>query len=512
MAETKSCGKQYRDRLVQIYVYIMFSVYPLLYHNFYYDIVTCKYICYLVITGIFLIVFLLMIPEDDGKGILFTKIHVRLCDYFVLGFLSVNVISVIISDNKLYAITGADGRNMGLLTVVVMCLLYFILSRCYVADMVFYYVLSAGSICVSVIGILNFLNIDMLGFYKGLVYEQKLNYISTLGHIDVYTSYFALTIPMLYIIYLKTDSIRLRIFSFIALVLNICGVVAGQCDSGYIILGTSFVLAIVLLKGRLRYSAYLLPIVLSTVIIKLMFYLNERAVEKRELSRFAQYAYHNKVCMAVVCIFSIAVIIECHRKADMSSIWRIVLGAAILGIVVYIGAVCVFTWILKDVPLGSMENVLRFSDRFGSYRGYIWKVLIRDYREMNLSEKLFGIGTDTLRPYLVNKYGDGMYVVTNAYYDNAHNELIQYLVTNGLIGLIMYVGIIGSSIAEGIRKFGKEIEEHRLIILSALICYVIQSFVNINQVVTTPLFFILLGCFHTDKEPMSNFAKNAKNL
>ena len=496
MQEIQSVDKKYRCRLIQIYIYVMFSIYPLIYHNFYYDIVTCKYIFFLCATGILLVLLLFSIPDKYFNELNLKNMHLNSNDYFVIGFLAVNVVSVILSDNRLYAITGADGRNMGLLTVVAMCTLYFVISRNYVESSTFYYVLCVGSIGVSVLGIMNFLDIDILGFYNGLTYAQKLNYISTLGHIDVYTSYFSLSIPMLYIIYLTVHNMGLKILSFTALVINMCGLVAGQCDSGYIIMFVSCVLAVALIKGKQRFTVYLLPVMVSTVIIRVMFLINDKQTHKRELSRFAKYVYSNNVCMIIMFIFAICVIIECHITIDMSGIWKIVSAIFIAGVLSYIVAVCIFTTVLTDVHLGSMEGVLRFNDSFGSYRGYIWRLLIKDYREMNIPEKIFGIGTDTMRPYLVEKYGDRMYVVTNAYYDNAHNELIQYLITTGISGLAMYLGIIANSIKKGI-------EAYKIICLAAVICYVIQSFVNINQVVTTPLFFILLSCINKREDNLS---------
>lgn len=474
----------------------MFGIYPLVYHNFYYDIVTCKYVFFLAVTGVMFLLMLFSIPDNYFSELKFRSIHLSAIDYFVIGFLTANVISVILSDNKIYALTGADGRNMGLVTVVAICVLYFVISRNYVENNAFYYVLCIGSICVSVLGILNFLNIDILGFYKGLTYAQKLNYISTLGHVDVYTSYFALSLPILYIVYLTTESRRLKIISFMALVINICGLVAGQCDSGYVIMLVSFVLAIVLIKGRQRYSVYLLPLVISTIIVKVMFFINNHQAGKRDLSRFAEYMYSNYVCIVIIFIFVIFVLIEYYNDTDMSGMWKVILGMFITGIILYIAAVCIFTTMLKDVRLGSMEGVLRFNDSFGSYRGYIWKLLIKDYRHMNICEKIFGIGTDTMRPYLVQKYGNSMYVVTNAYYDNAHNELIQYLITTGITGLIMYIGVVVCSVKNNVKCNIKGKNLYKIIFLAAILCYLIQSFVNINQVVTTPLFFILLSCIN----------------
>jgi O-antigen ligase len=417
------------------------------------------------------------------------NIKIKKRDFFVLLFLFVNIISTLLSDNSSYALVGAKGRDMGLITVALLCVLYFVISYDFTLDDKFYYVLSLGSMLVSVIGMLNFMSIDLLGFYNGLTNGQKSYYISTLGHTDIYTSYFSLTVPILYMVYLETKKRKLRFISGISLIINICGLVSGQCDSGYIILLTSFILVVVLTKGKQRLSVYLLPMVISTIGITLMFKINEKQPEQREISRFATYVYNNKMCVLLVLIFIICFIIEKMdktNKLNIKIIWKPLIVASVLAAISYIVAMIIFSTALKNVNLGSMESVLRFSDSFGSYRGYIWKVLIKDYSHMNICNKLFGIGTDTMLPYLMKKYGYSMYVVTNAYYDNAHNELLQYLITIGAVGLMAYIGVIFNSIKNGI-KSGK------IVILAAVICYLVQSLVNINQVVTTPLFFILLG-------------------
>ena len=53
MAETELSSKY---RFVRIYVYFMFSFYPLFFHNYYFDIATCKYILFLIVTGIVFVV------------------------------------------------------------------------------------------------------------------------------------------------------------------------------------------------------------------------------------------------------------------------------------------------------------------------------------------------------------------------------------------------------------------------------------------------------------------------
>lgn len=476
--------------LVKLYVYFMFLIYPIFFHNYYFDIVTCKYILFLIVTGIMFIISVFYIPENIFKKIKMREIRFSVSDYFMFAFLIVNVISTLLSGDILYGLNGASGRNMGLSTVICLTFVYFLVSRTFKLDETFYRIATIGSVLVSIVGILQFAGIDFLGFYDKLEFSQKLFYISTLGHVDVYTSYFALTIPVLFIKYLHSTAPKEKFFYLIALITNGAGVVCGQCDSAYIVIFASIFLTLIFGKcrdKRVRISEVILPFVLIEVIVKVLLKVNDNAKEVRIVSTFTKALFNDKAILILAAILGISILIEMKYITDVMRFKNIYLLIMGVGIAAYIILVISFTMVFKEVNLGKFETILRFSDSYGSYRGYIWKVLVRDYRDMPFINKLFGIGTDSLRPYLVAKYGDKMYRVTNAYYDNAHNECLQYLVTTGIIGLITYAGLVIASIKNALKN------ENLRIILAAVLCYLAQSFVNINQVVTTPLFFIMLS-------------------
>ena len=76
-------------------------------------------------------------------------------------------------------------------------------------------------------------------------------------------------------------------------------------------------------------------------------------------------------------------------------------------------------------------------------------------------------------------------------YDNAHNELLQYLFTTGIVGLLSYLALVGSSIV----YMFKHAKEHAWIsvCLAATVGYFAQSILNLNQPITTPLFFVFMA-------------------
>ncbi|MBO5387133.1 MAG: O-antigen ligase domain-containing protein, partial [Lachnospiraceae bacterium] len=75
--------------------------------------------------------------------------------------------------------------------------------------------------------------------------------------------------------------------------------------------------------------------------------------------------------------------------------------------------------------------------------------------------------------------------------DNAHNELLQYLVTLGILGVISYLGVVVSSVFYML-KYGKG---NYMVygFFTATVGYFFQSIINLNQPITTPLYFVIMA-------------------
>ena len=80
-------------------------------------------------------------------------------------------------------------------------------------------------------------------------------------------------------------------------------------------------------------------------------------------------------------------------------------------------------------------------------------------------------------------------VFPDAILDAAHNEFLHLLLTNGLLGLCLYVAVNASLIYRAFQN-GSEIA---LALSIALIAYLAQSIVNIAQPMTTPLYIAVLS-------------------
>ena len=113
-----------------------------------------------------------------------------------------------------------------------------------------------------------------------------------------------------------------------------------------------------------------------------------------------------------------------------------------------------------------------------------------EYKNFSFVHKLFGTGPDSvyvvMEPYfpeMVVKFDEGST-------DCVHNEFLNYFISQGILGLISYLALLGTVTVRALRR-AKE-NPVVLIFLSAVICYAVQSVVNLYQPITTPLFFLFL--------------------
>ena len=121
----------------------------------------------------------------------------------------------------------------------------------------------------------------------------------------------------------------------------------------------------------------------------------------------------------------------------------------------------------------------------------MWRVSFEEYAKFSPLQKLLGAGPDTvyyvLQPHFAElsaRFGDGST-------DCAHNEFINYLLTQGALGLAAYLGLMSSAIVRGL-KTAKH-DPMALVLICPVICYLAQSTVNLYNPIVTPTLFIFLS-------------------
>lgn len=156
--------------------------------------------------------------------------------------------------------------------------------------------------------------------------------------------------------------------------------------------------------------------------------------------------------LASVGLIGFYLLARLHNKSiSLSRKFIYLISFVVLGVALFI----LFEWI---VPAGlrTRYSVQSIIDDKGSNRFLIWESLLKSYAGFGWLEKLFGVGVGTSRFYSYN----GTYA--------AHNVFLAYLLECGLVGVLIFIGIL-------IRLGYLSIKKHRFSQFSALIGFIIMS-------------------------------------
>ena len=220
------------------------------------------------------------------------------------------------------------------------------------------------------------------------------------------------------------------------------------------------------LQDRLRWLL-LIPLGLSLVVLK------EMDVQAGLLA----------VCLGT--LLTIPVVAPLDKK------WRLALwgGTALL-------LILGFLWVWNSNHTWDTVYELReilhgnWNPEFGSGRVYIWQELLQRVPE----HLLLGTGPDTMAAAGIPGYSRVNSVtgeLMQFYVDVAHNEYLNVLFHQGILGLLPYVGALLCSCVSWLKKSGEHVGV--AILGSAVLCYCIQAFFGFSMCQTAGVFWVIWG-------------------
>ena len=501
-----------RNAIVNYYLVLMFSVFPLFATDAYFNIRHDKYHLFLGLTGVMMIaVFLITLymnfdtPKDTQKSpddVWYKKLSVT--DWAMLAFLGVCVISTLFSSNVSDAVFGTQGRNNGLLLMAFYVGAYFAVSRFFYQFEYIFLVFAGVSSAVYLLAVLNSIYIDPLGmftaFYENLdVYAETLkDFTSTIGNKNLMSSYICVSLPVFITLSVHSQKLIYRALYLLASALGFMSLMSADSDSG--ILGMAVIAVILLIwysKRIAHLKRYMLAITVMFASAKLLRFIYFLADDNTKgIDQFQQIFVYSNTGYILILTFAIITAVLYFidfKKPEIvfSNAVPTTLGViALLGFIGGIGIIIYYSCFNLNAELDTWERLLRYNDSWGTHRGFMWTRSLWIFNDASVFEKLFGVGPDmfysAFSPYFADlmHYGDSS---TNA----AHNEYLNYLVTIGIAGLGAYLVAIGSSIRNAIKSACKN--PLAIVCISAVICYSAQAIVNIAQPITTPLLFLFIG-------------------
>lgn len=499
-----------RQALTNYYLLIMFTLFPLFFTDAYFNIRHDKYYFFIILTGILVVAeFLIVMTASVDKPSEGQKLEkpkpkhfyevLSFMDRAFIAFLGINVISTLLSESPSDALFGTQGRNNGLILMAFYTAAYFMITRCFKYFEYIFVALAFGSIVVYALAILNAFYVDPLGMFTQLSNQQTIaNFTSTIGNKNLLSSYICIALPVMIAMSVITEKTVLRAIYLVASGFGFAALMTADSDSGILGIGVFMVIYLIWFSKKVvRLKRFFLSTAFMLLFAKLLrlfsLFFDDRSKGLDQFQEIFVYSNVGWILLAVCAVITALLYVLDFKKPNITLskavpiALTVIFGlcaAALIGIVIY------FSCIDTETDLGSFGTILRFNDKWGTHRGFMWIRSIRIFGDASFLKKLFGVGPDmfycAFTPYFddLSKYGDGS---TNA----AHNEYLNYLITIGITGLLSYLAIVGGTIKNAV-KYAKE-NPMLIVCVSAVICYAVQSVVNLYQPITTPLFFIFIA-------------------
>ena len=501
-----------KHSLVNYYLALMFSFFPLFLSEQYAHARLDKYFFYVIATVIFVVstgLCMFFSYKDErragNKTALLTPLSVT--DICMLCFLGFAVISTLMTEHPNEALLGPNpftdaaihSRNNGLLLLLLYTLMYFVITRNYVKkDYVFIIFLVTSSV-IALLTVLNFFYIDPFGLLDGYDAATIDDFGSTLGNKNIIAAFMCVFLPVAVMLFVISESKIVRIVAGISILFAYTGLLCADSTSD--ILGLLVILpvmAIFCARSFPYLRRYLLALTILFVSGKVLWGFALLIGDHNKGFEFMQhFLIYDKLMflpITVCCLLYLLIMlfekrIEARYPAKALTFTFTVLFC--IGIIAALAAFVYFSFIDRKTDIGNFKKLLRFDDYWGTHRGFMWRVSIEEFGKFKPMQILFGTGPDTAYYVLQPHFGELSSRFGDSSTDCAHNEFINYLLTQGVLGLAAYLGVMGSVIVRAIKTAKKN--PTVLIFVCPVICYLAQSVVNLYNPIVTPFLFIFLS-------------------
>lgn len=488
------------EKFANLYVISMFTLFPVFMTDMLFNVRQDRLHYFIASTLVFLFFLIATyVCGIDRKKWPKNIFKMAVEDWAMIGFLAVNIISTMLSEYGMEAVTGEKGRDSGLILMAVYVLCYFLVSRYYKYRLLPYNIFVITSCIICLIAVLHEFYSDPFKIIVDIRENQSAMFISTIGNINIFSCFVCIAMPVITALLVSSRDLSSTIFYCIATGISFMGLLVANSDSGYFglvaFMAVLFVYSCGSAERLFRFILSVLSMLISCKVLRLislMFGDNYKALDTiPETLIFNSKIY---ILIALVAVIAFLFYMLKRKLGELSlpkgiqiaaGAFVALCAASVLGVFVYFSAIDTTT------DLGSLEKYLRLNDQWGTHRGYAWIRSIILFKSNGLKNMLVGSGPDTFGQIIKKYYREDMIQRHNSVFDSAHNEYLTYLVTIGFLGVAAYITALVSVIVKGARRFKNSTA--LLIITLVIISYCSQAMFNIFTPIVTPYLFLFLG-------------------
>lgn len=504
--EKLSTNLKWANTIVNLGVFLLLTVFPLYFHNYYFDILNSKYMFYYctVLTmaaGVLIVWGIPALWKNEsnlklkGKNVLD---HVNIPDICMAVLLLGIIISTLQSDFKYESLWGNEARYNGLFLWLIYGVAYLIITRLlkFKSNLLDFFLIAGILICL--FGITDYFQMDLLNFKVHMKKSQTYDFASTIGNINLYTAYVGMVVAIATTLYATAKSRAKTIFYYATVVIACIAMVMGRSDNGYLAIGALLAaLPFYLFKTREGIKRYVVCLATLLTCVWMCGMANKIWPDHVQYldSVFGMMSRSDKLVYGVLAawlVVGIIYVVDRSKREEAPGHLPVIIWSVFVGL-----CFCVGIYILYDANIagngaryGNLADYLIFSDSWGTDRGFVWKLSMKYFKEFSVVRKLFGYGPDTFGILAHYQDFDTMVEYNNTIFESAHNEYIHYLVTIGAVGLTAYMMLLITSCYRMIKKCSEN--PYVMAVVFAVLAYAAQATVNIAQPIVTPIMFTLL--------------------
>ena len=243
--------KKSKNLIACFYVLAIFLLIPIFNKGTFHDLSVHKIQAFYFICGLSLALFCLVsLIEDFGKrNIEITKepkIKFSRTDIAMAVFGSTVVLSALLSGHIKESFYGVSGFGMGALSIALMILSYFYISRFLITPKWIFHYIVATSIFPIALALINRAGIDLLNMYEQGADPKYSLYVSTLGNYGWFSEYMAIIIPIAIYMHVMTENVLERILYGMYLILALAAVTF--CGTNMLMMTVFAVFILVLIR------------------------------------------------------------------------------------------------------------------------------------------------------------------------------------------------------------------------------------------------------------------------
>lgn len=387
------------------------------------------------------------------------------------------LLSSLMSEDIRLSMWGTIGWCVGGVMTAVLTLSTIIISK----DLQFHPNMVIPAILVSVlnacIATIQSAGIDIWGLLEGIEGTFRYTYLGTIGQKNSFAGYLCLTLPLFWGFFMACKGrVSMLLYGIVAFA-GFLGIISSESDSVYAGIGicAMFILPFVFASEQHMKRASILMVMYgcSLLIIRCLPIYAVKAARIKEISKkLLQRPVAAGICIAGILLFFVGwkLIGEKESKRNKTILMTI-------EIIMIIG-ICVAVY----------RTAGKFNDDWGTRRGMIWRIGWEQFKDFPLRQKITGIGPEMLLlVYGPIRQKTGRNVVT------AHSEPLQVLLSQGIIGLVLYLVFWGYLVYIFFKK--KLCQKNEAVFFFPLAAYWGQSLFCTVYPITAVLFSVVAGMY-----------------